>query len=68
MMKNMSIWKMEKMDMNGNNYITIKCDKEMDEIDVTGFLLQKYVKGSTYDKETKIWSVPQDVYDEIKRS
>lgn len=56
------------MNMSGNKYTTIRCDKKMDEIDVTGFLLQKYVKGSTYDKDSKIWSVPQDVYDEIKKT
>lgn len=52
--------------MNGCDYITIKC-KPMDEIDITGMLLEKYVEGTSYDKETKIWTVPQDVCDELQK-
>ncbi len=50
-----------------NKYITIDVrDKEKDEIDTLGLLLQKYVPGTTYNENTKIWTVPDEIYNEIK--
>lgn len=52
--------------MNGlGNRITIQAPN-MDEIDVLGFLLEKYVQGTSYNKETKLWSIPDKIYEQLK--
>jgi len=47
-----------------NKTIRIYAQKYSEE-DILGLLLERYVEGTTYNKETKIWSVPNEVYDEI---
>lgn len=50
-----------------SKYITIDVqDKKNNEIDTLGLLLQKYVQGTTYNKNTKIWTVPDVIYNELK--
>ena len=64
-----NIENMSSLDENVDilNYEKIEVP-EMDEADVLGMLLEKYTEGTTYDKETKSWIVPNEVYDRIKNS
>lgn len=47
-------------ELSGNKYITIYAP-EMDEIDITGRLLEKYVEGAIYDEKNKVLSVPKEI-------
>ena len=44
---------------NMNNYVEIKePENNLDEVDVLGLLLQKYIPDSVYDIDRKSWTVP----------
>lgn len=53
--------------MTMDNYTTIIIESNLDEADIAGRLLEKYVEGSTYNEETKIWSVPEDIHRKISK-
>lgn len=50
---------------NGGHYVEIHAE-EMSEVDILGGLLELYVKGTQYNKETKTLTVPNEVCDELK--
>lgn len=50
--------------MSYGNNIVIRVP-EMDKMDITGKLLEKYTEGTSYNTETKEWTVPSDVCTEL---
>ena len=40
---------------------------DTDEINLLGMLLEKYVPSTTYDRETKIWTVPEEINRELHK-
>lgn len=50
--------------MSYGNNIVIRVP-EIDKMDITGKLLEKYTKGTSYNTETKKWTVPGNVCAEL---
>lgn len=51
---------------NGNmNNVIIRSDMNITEEDAIGMLLSKYVKGTSYNQETKEWIVPNEIYESL---
>lgn len=63
---------MEKTDMNGNSDKSKKeviiYAPQMDELDITGQLLEKFTPGTTYDEKTKQWTVPEEIREHLLAS
>ena len=57
---------MEMMNTMNLKYETIRPKSEKTE-DLFGRLLEQYVPGTTYDKETGLWHMPEEIRREIKR-
>lgn len=53
------------MNMDGMNKAKRIYVEKHSEEDILGLLLMEYAKGTIYDDENKIWSVPNEVYDRL---
>lgn len=49
------------------NNATVRSDMNITEEDAIGMLLSKYIKGTSYNCDTKEWIVPNEVYKSLVR-